>query len=561
MENHAQNIAGASGLSTSRPKTFCNPLDLPYCFREEEPSRREAADPTMIVHNGRYWLFASKSEGYWYSDDLVHWELVKPQGLPLTAYAPTVEIIGGRFIWAAVDTGMYVADDPLTGEWRQFSRTCAGGDPALFQDDDGSVYLYFGCAPNGPIFGRQLDPQTLEPLGEPIPLFEGCSGAHGWEVPGEPDAEPADWNKRPYTEGAWMTKRDGVYYLQYAAPGTEWKSYGDGVYVGRGPLGPFEYAPYSPFSCKPGGFIGGAGHGSTFRDVHGEYWHIATMSISVRHMFERRVGLFPTWFEAEQMVTDTYFGDYPQYLPGELSAPSKGAWPGWMLLTYAKPADVSSSLNDHPAELALNEDIRTWWSAQTGAAGEWMEVDMGSACTVHAAQINFADEGSVRLHRLDDGYGYKLLLSEDRTKWTLAVDRSDQRLDSPHDYVELVEPLVARYARLVNVHSPAGALFSISGLRLFGLAPGPRPAPVAKIDASRDPSDSRRARIAWSPSAGADGYVVRYGIRPDRLYSNYQVLGATSVAFHSLNAGVPYYFAVDSFSASGIGRGTEVMVL
>jgi len=40
---------------------------------------------------------------------------------------------------------------------------------------------------------------------------------------------------------------------------TELKSYNDSVYVSDHPLGPFTYAPYSPFSFKPTGFIGEAG--------------------------------------------------------------------------------------------------------------------------------------------------------------------------------------------------------------------------------------------------------------------------------------------------------------
>lgn len=43
----------------SRPKTFCNPLDLPYRFGlGGENPYREAADPTIVTHKGEFWLFA-----------------------------------------------------------------------------------------------------------------------------------------------------------------------------------------------------------------------------------------------------------------------------------------------------------------------------------------------------------------------------------------------------------------------------------------------------------------------------------------------------------------------
>src|SRR5258708_14127531 len=48
----------------AQPSTFCNPLNLPYRFSLESPSRREAAaDPTIVRWNNEYWRFASKSGG------------------------------------------------------------------------------------------------------------------------------------------------------------------------------------------------------------------------------------------------------------------------------------------------------------------------------------------------------------------------------------------------------------------------------------------------------------------------------------------------------------------
>ena len=41
--------------------TFCNPLDLPYRFKLNRPSRRGAADPTILAYRRRYIMFDSKS--------------------------------------------------------------------------------------------------------------------------------------------------------------------------------------------------------------------------------------------------------------------------------------------------------------------------------------------------------------------------------------------------------------------------------------------------------------------------------------------------------------------
>ena len=80
-----------------------------------------------------------------------------------------------------------------------------------------------------------------------------------------------------------MDKYNGKYYLQYACPGAEYNVYADGVYVSGSPLGPFTLAENNPYSYHAGGFMPGAGHGSTMWDLSGNLWHTSTMRISVNH--------------------------------------------------------------------------------------------------------------------------------------------------------------------------------------------------------------------------------------------------------------------------------------
>lgn len=57
-----------------------------------------------------------------------------------------------------------------------------------------------------------------------------------------------------YIEGAFMTKHNGKYYLQYDCPGIQYNIYADGVYVSDGPFGTFHRQKSNPFSSVPGGF-------------------------------------------------------------------------------------------------------------------------------------------------------------------------------------------------------------------------------------------------------------------------------------------------------------------
>jgi len=552
--------APARAGGADRPPTFCNPLDLPYRFQTGAPAWRTAADPAAIIYKGEYWLFATGSGGYWRSKDCLHWDFVTTADLPLDHDAPGVVENNGKLYWTAINAGVYEAVDPGRGQWKLVGETKSQGDPDLFRDDDGRMYLYAGCSDRGPIQGQEVDPSNgFKPLTAPIGFFKGEIALHGAEIFAEPTAAPPYKDSGAWIEGAWMTKHVGKYYLQYSAPGTELKSYNDSVYVGDHPLGPFTYAPYSPFSFKPTGFAAGVGHSTTFQDLGGRYWRLSTMSISIRNKFERRLGMFPTWFTPDgQLVSDTYLGDYPQYAPGVVRDTTKGNSPGWMLLSYQKPATASSTLDGHPIGNAFDEDIRSWWSAKTGDAGEWLQVDMGKSCRIDAAQINFADEGATQQGRLQDGYGYKLDVSANGKKWTTIVDRSMNKRDAPNDYAQLDAPVTARYARITNTHSPGGAKFSLSGLRLFGSGLGRAPQKAGGVRVVRDAADARQAEISWNAARNADGYIVRYGVAKDRLFSSYQVYGATALHVHTLNVGVPTYFTVDTFNDTGVTKGTAV---
>ena len=151
----------------------------------------------------------------------------------------------------------------------------------------------------------------------------------------------------------------------------------------------------SPVSYKPTGFIGGAGHGCMFTVGSENYWKAATNSISVRHMFERRVSFYPAGFDKDgYLYTDTYLGDYPMFLPTEKRQASDSFQPGWMLLSYGKTVTASSTLDGFPAENIVDEDSRTAWVAATNNDTEWLQVDLQHLSSVNAIQVNFDEYGA-----------------------------------------------------------------------------------------------------------------------------------------------------------------------
>lgn len=108
----------------------------------------------------------------------------------------------------------------------------------------------------------------------------------------------------------------------------------------------------------------------------------------------------------------------------------------------------------------------------------------------------------------------------------------------------------ARFVKVVNVSTYDGAKFCIKDLRIFGTTPQMSTRKVEKFMAVRNPADRREANVIWEPQPGADGYVVRYGIEPDKLYNSYIVYDKNQLYMHSLNtAPEKYYFEVEAFDS------------
>jgi hypothetical protein len=67
-------------------------------------------------------------------------------------------------------------------------------------------------------------------------------------------------------------------------------------------------------------------------------------------------------------------------------------------------------------------------------------------------------------------------------------------------------------------------------------------------------SDRRDALITWQGQKGCQGYNIRWGIAPDKLYSSWMVYGETSLLLKSLTTDQSYYFAIEAFSENGISE-------
>ncbi|MFH8939420.1 family 43 glycosylhydrolase [Streptomyces griseosporeus] len=234
------------------------------------------ADPDVRYLNGEYWLYPT-TDGHrgwsgtrftaYSSKDLVHWRdhgVVLDLGPDVTwadtyAWAPAVAERDGRYylyFCAEQSIGVAVADSPAGPFKDALGRPLVAKgaypgqmiDPAVFTDDDGRAYLYWG---NG----------------------------HGYVAPLNPDMtsfDPAavrDITPPDFREGSFVVKRRGTYYFMWSEDDTRSEDYHVAYATGPTPLGPWTKRG-TILSKRPEYGILGTGHHSVVGVPGTDDWYI-----------------------------------------------------------------------------------------------------------------------------------------------------------------------------------------------------------------------------------------------------------------------------------------------
>ena len=567
-------------------KTFCNPVNLEYrfCIRGRKGTIapfREGADPGAVLWHDKYWLVTSKGAGVHWSTDLVNWHCVHDNILPYEGYAPDLIVYQGKLLYLVgiSDTTVFEAVDPERGLWKPYGEPWNLADPKLFADDDGRMYMYHGCTPDGPLYGAEVDTETILPKTDWLELLYADPQVHGWERNGENNIPGFDFLREqneafghtsvrpdkyvPWNEGVFLNKHNGKYYLQNSTAGTSYNVYTDAISISDSPLGPFTFQKDNPFSLKPGGFITGAGHSCDMADKYGNLFHFSTMRIAKRFIFERRVGMFPAGFmDNGEMYCKQRFGDFPHYIPEQKFSYDDDFFTGWMLLSYGAAVQASSAAL--PAENAVDENIRTQWAAEKDDPAPTLTVDLGSVMTVRAVQINFSEQDCCQYAFDGPGGAYRYLLegSADGDNWITLADQRKNTEDKTHQYHDLETEQSLRFVRLTVNSIPAGGAAAVSGLRVFGSDGSGAPCPPENFKAVRSAEDPVKVTVSWTMPENAYGVNVRWGVAPDRLHHCWQTLKTSELTFSSLDAACnAYYIALESFGRGGVSPLTEIICL
>jgi len=291
------------------------------------------ADPSAHVFDGRLYIYPSHDidagtpfddeGGHFGMEDYHVLRMDSPEGQAVDCglalhvrdvpwakrqmWAPDATCRDGRyyFYFPAKDAddifriGVAVGDRP-EGPFTAQPEAMAGTysiDPAVYADDDGEQYLYFGG-----IWGGQLqkyrdnlhDATHAEPVGDApalgarvgrlredmLELDEPTREVLVLDADGQPLR--ADDHDRRFFEGPWVHKHAGRYYFSYSTGNTHLLCYG----VGDSPYGPFTY---QGVILKP--VVGWTTHHSIV-EFEGRWWlyyHDSLMSGGVTHLRTAKV--------------------------------------------------------------------------------------------------------------------------------------------------------------------------------------------------------------------------------------------------------------------------------
>lgn len=234
------------------------------------------ADPDVHYLNGQYWIYPT-TDGYagwsgtsfkaYSSKDLVHW---KDHGVILdlgpdvswadkNAWAPAIAERNGKYYFyfcAEQQIGVAVADSPAGPFKDALGKPLVGKgqftgqmiDPAVFTDDDGQSYLYWG---NG--------------HGYVVPLHDDMVSFDASQV--------KDITQTDFREGSFVIKRQGTYYFMWSEDDTRSENYHVAYATGPSPLGPWTKRG-TILSKRPEYGIKGTGHHSVVNVPGTDDWYI-----------------------------------------------------------------------------------------------------------------------------------------------------------------------------------------------------------------------------------------------------------------------------------------------
>jgi hypothetical protein len=497
---------------------YCNPLPLEASSRDGSPQGVSLGDVTVVREGDSYYLFASGG-GAWVSKDFIDWkyQAVEVRGGRLPV-APHVVKYNGAFYMSGNDAPLYKAANilgpyELLGPWKNEKgepwtitfngRTAAGAfDVDMFVDDDNQPYMYFPGRSTAGIYVAPLDPKDLTRLAAAPKHLFGFDSSHVWERWGERN----EYTGIAWIEGPWMFKRNGTYYLEYSASGTQWLSYASGIYSSKSPMGPFTYSPKNPLLRKTTGIVTGPGHGSIVKGPDGNWWVFYTI-VTSNPPGGRRIGMDPIDFDANGNPFTRGPSETPQWAPGLVVNPVRNGDSGSIAVSINKlramhsQSAFSSERPGHEAAYAIDDSNGTVWQPAENDAQPTLAIDLIAPTEFETNQLFEIDSSRLEF-TAGGGFGgrgargaagappaaapappaaaapnaitafrYKIEVSMDGKQYTTVLDKTNNNVTRYTEFDE-IPPTRCRFVRLTMTDWPRRGTtpLGITEFTVFGKA-------------------------------------------------------------------------------------------
>ena len=479
--NHAQEP------EVGKSARYCNPL----------PMLTAPGDVTVIREQGKYYMFCTGG-GAWISDDMLKWSFQRVENVPI---APHVVKYKGSFYMCGNDGPVFKADNPLgpytsIGAWKNTPSVEGGWNGAfdvdIFIDDNNKPYLYYPGRGVSGIYVVPLDPNDISKFAGPVKHLFGFNNDHVWERYGDMN----EYTDVAWVEGPWLQKHNGIYYLEYSASGTQWKTYAEGYYTSKSPMGPFTYAPNNPLLRKTEGLVTGPAHGSIVEGPDGNLWQFYTIVLS-NPPGGRRIGMDRVIFDNDGnmsvKVTDT-----PQWAPMEIGDPANGN-SGSIPVTINKIramnalSKFSSEQPGRYAAYAVDNSSGTLWEPASNDTMPTLTVELSPATRFDVVQLFTVDAARIMFNGRRWGFGrrssantsnepidiyqYRIDVSMDGENFTTALDQTKNTY-SRNTIFEEIPPVKCRFVKLTITSWPKDAPLGIIEFTVFGKPAGFLPAAV-----------------------------------------------------------------------------------
>jgi hypothetical protein len=259
--------------------------------------------------------------------------------------------------------------------------------------------------------------------------------------------------RQGYSEGPFLTKRNGIYYYLYTLGGNEAYQYAY-MFSRTSPMGPWEAPDHDIIATTDREQkVFGPGHGSFFRPKDSDQWYFVYLEYgrgsTNRQIYADKMNFNPDGTIQPIQLTKAGVGalrDNTEKSPNlalDVHASASSTRPNLRVRPQSDP--LLNRIDTFSPANALDGANGTRWLAAAGDQAPWFQVDLGAPREIRRTEAYFVKPAA--------GHAYRLEWSLDGSEWHPDGGHEDLALRSPH---RDDKPVRTRYLKLTILKGEPG---------------------------------------------------------------------------------------------------------